>query len=103
MNCKGIYDELRKARTSGEFDRMVNYFCEVLRLELTNMGFRFEEHPDKGILGGQIANPMEYSIIGVYGDLNALRLHNKNRHYGNYLSEKNFSDLIKFKNQLPNI
>jgi hypothetical protein len=103
MRCMNVYDELRKAGTKGEFDQMVINYCETLRAELTNMGFKFEEHPDKDILGGQVANPKEYRLIGVYGDLNTFRLKKSNRHYGRWIGEKDFADLINFKNQLPNV
>lgn len=97
-----VYVELRKATTKSEFTKIVNVFCEVLRTELASMGFKFEEHPDKGILGGQKPKNEECQVIGVYCDLNALRLQKKDRQYGKWLSEKNFSDLINFRNQLPN-
>lgn len=97
------YNKLWKSGTKEEFDQKVNRFCKTLRVELIKMGFEFEEHPDKGIRGGQKAiNDKECQCARVYCDLNAMRLNQSDRRYGNWLSDDDFNDLIKFKNQLPN-
>jgi hypothetical protein len=104
MRCMNVYDELRKAGTKGEFDQMVNDFCEALRAELTRMDFKFEEHPDENFRGGEKAiNDKECQLTGLYCDINALRLKKDDRRYGKWLREKDFADLIDFKNQLPNV
>lgn len=108
MNCLSInnelrkYDELRKSGTKGEFDKKVYGFCKTLRARLTNMGFEFELHPDKDILGGQLAFREQYKVIGVYADLNALRLNKKKRHYGKFLTQEHYDALRNFRDQLPN-
>ncbi|HPR58597.1 MAG TPA: hypothetical protein PK915_09535 [Bacteroidales bacterium] len=96
-----INDELRKSGTKGEFDKKVYDFCKTLRATLTNMGFEFELHPDKDILGGQIASREEYKVIGVYADLNALRLNKMKRNYGKYLKPADYDALKNFRDQLP--
>lgn len=103
MNCLNFYAELGTAGTKSEFDRMVNDFCETLRSELTEMGFKFDEHPDKDISGGQKAiNVKECQYAKVYCDFNAMRLNQSDRKYGKWLTDEYFEDLINFKNQLPN-
>lgn len=101
MEYLRFYDELRKSGTKGEFDKKVYGFCKTLRAMLTNMGFEFELHPDKDILGGQKASRKDYKVIGVNADLNALRLNKMERNYGKFLNPVDYKALKNFRDQLP--